>query len=89
MPIAQIFPIIIVHVAARYPLYRFSYRLLSLTYQQVKMIVHQTVGIVCTIAPAGVPVIVITYPHSVKRVDKLVVVLSVLEYVLVILASLR
>ena len=87
MPIAQIFTIIIVHVAARYPLYRFSYRLLSLTYQQVKMIVHQAVGIVCTIAPAGIPVIVITYPHSVKSVDKLVVVLSVLEYILMIYST--
>lgn len=51
------------------------------------MIIHQAVGIVCTVAPAGVPVIVITYPHPVKRVDKLVVVLSVLEYVLVINAT--
>ena len=51
------------------------------------MIPHEAVGVIGAVASAGVALVIVTHPHAVEGVDKLVVVLLVLKDILVVDAS--
>ena len=89
MAIASVLSIIIVDVGAGYALHGLAHALFALTDEQVEVIRHEAVGVIGAVASAGVALVIVTHPHAVEGVDKLVVVLLVLKDILVVLASLR
>jgi hypothetical protein len=50
----------------------------------MKVVTHQTVGIVGAVAAAGVAFVIVPNPHSVEGIDELVIVLLVLKDILVV-----
>ena len=53
----------------------------------MKVVTHQTVGIVGAVAAAGIALVIILHPHTVEGIDELVVVLLVLKDILVVDAA--
>ena len=77
--VAPVLSIIIVHITAGYSFYRLAYTLFALTNEQVKVVAHKAVGVICAVASAGVPFVIVPNTHAVEGVDELVVVFLVFK----------
>ena len=77
--VATVLLIIIVHVGACYALDGLSHSFIALTNEQVKVVAHKAVGVICAVASAGVPFVIVPNTHAVEGVDELVVVFLVFK----------
>jgi hypothetical protein len=79
--------IIIVNVATGQTLDNFAYLLVALTNEQMEVIGHEAIGIYGATGATRQAHVIILNTNPVKGSHELVIVLSILEYVLVIDAS--
>ena len=84
VPVATVLAVIIEHIATGNALDSLTHGLSALTYQQMQMVRHQTIGIISTFAPAWCPFVVVTKTHSVECRDELEIVLFIIKYLLVV-----
>ena len=87
MSVTPVLSIIVIDIAASNALNSLSHRLLTLAYEQVKMVGHEAVGIYRATSSTRQSQVVILHSHPIESRNELVIVLSILEYVLVIDAA--
>ena len=87
MTITSVLSIIVIYITAGNALHCVTYALFTLTYEQMKMIVHEAVGIIGTIATAGVAIIIVPDTHTVEGVDELIVIFLVFKDILMVDAA--
>ena len=74
-----------VHISSEsYSLNGIAYTLVTLTNEQVNMVRHQAVGIERAIGATTKTIVIILIAHPIERIDELVIVLCLFEYVLVV-----
>ena len=85
--VATVLPIIIVHVGTCYAFDGLSHSFIALANQEVKVVAHETVGVIAAVTATSIALVIIPNAHPVEGVDKLVVVFLVLKDILVVDAS--
>ena len=79
MSVTSVLAVVIVNIAAGYPLHSLTDFLVTFLHQQMEMITHQTISIEDTVTAARIPFVIIAKPHPVKGVDKLPAVFLILK----------